>query len=68
MATKTLLAYSTDWAESFHWACEKASAIKVVRGRAVKKPAKPVFFPESHETKAMMDAERRIFPNQIILI
>lgn len=63
IATNTLLAYSTDCFESPHSKWEKAKANKVVKGRAVKNPANPVFFPDSQETKLIKIAATIVFPN-----
>ena len=51
MAIKTLFAYSTDCSELFHSSLEKARAIRVVNGSAVRKPASCIRVPDSQETK-----------------
>ena len=66
IAMNILFAYSTDCAESLHSICENASAIKVVRGKAVKKPAKPVFFPDNQETKLIIIADAKILRTKVI--
>ena len=45
-----------------HSKWEKAKASILVRGRAVRKPAREVFFPESHETKLIKSAATSTFP------
>ena len=64
-AIKILFAYSTDCALSRHSYCENAKAISVVRGKAVKKPAKPVFFPDNHETKLIIIADAITFKKNV---
>ena len=61
MAQKILLAYSIDWIEFFHSTWEKAKAIRVVKGKAVKNPAIPIFFPEIQETKLIRHAATNVF-------
>tara|TARA_Y100000768_G_scaffold387007_1_gene376918 strand:- start:6628 stop:6864 length:237 start_codon:yes stop_codon:yes gene_type:complete len=62
IATNTLFANSTDCLESPHSKWEKAKASKVVNGRAVKKPANPVFFPDNQDAKLMSIAATIVFP------
>ena len=68
MAIKTLFAYSTDCSELFHSNLEKARAIRVVNGSAVRKPASCVRVPESQDTNEIRIAAVKTFRIDSIII
>lgn len=61
-AKNMLFAYVTEFAESFHSICENAKASIEVSGRAVKNPARSLFFPESQDTMLIRTAATSTFP------
>lgn len=67
-AKNMLLAYSKVCLELPHSTWENANAKMVVKGRAVKNPAKAVFFAERKETKLIKIAATNVFPIKIHII